>query len=238
MCRRYLERAMASGSGRLRVVAEVDFGSDPADWREGQRFESVYNRLLGAAPVSAVCLYDRRRLPAAGRGERRADPPAAGPAAPPGRRVRRFQDPGSLRAVAAPAARAGRGRRAGLRRGRRPHAGRPPPPARRGDRLPRARPRPAGGPPPGGRRDRGQRLPARRPAGVGAGVGRRGPRHLRHLRPRAPATATRSPGSPRPTASTCPTAAWACGSRASSGTTSTCCPTDEGLSVRLSTRLR
>jgi anti-sigma regulatory factor (Ser/Thr protein kinase) len=65
MCRRYLERAMATGSGRLRVVAEVDFGSDPADWREGQRFESVYNRLLGAAPVSAVCLYDRRRLPAA-----------------------------------------------------------------------------------------------------------------------------------------------------------------------------
>jgi anti-sigma regulatory factor (Ser/Thr protein kinase) len=69
MCRRYLERAVAGGetggSGRLRVVAEVDFGDDPADWREGQRFESVYNRLLGAAPVSAICLYDRRRLPAA-----------------------------------------------------------------------------------------------------------------------------------------------------------------------------
>ena len=64
MCSRYLERAVTVGSGRLRVVAEVDFGSDPADWREGQRFESVYNRLMGAAPVSAVCLYDRRRLPA------------------------------------------------------------------------------------------------------------------------------------------------------------------------------
>ena len=68
MCRRYLERAIAlggdGGSGRLRVVAEVDFGDDPADWREGQRFESVYNRLLGEAPVSAICLYDRRRLPA------------------------------------------------------------------------------------------------------------------------------------------------------------------------------
>jgi anti-sigma regulatory factor (Ser/Thr protein kinase) len=64
MCGRFLERAMATGSGRLRVVAEVDFGSDPADWREGQRFESVYNRLLGDAPVSAICLYDRRRLPA------------------------------------------------------------------------------------------------------------------------------------------------------------------------------
>jgi anti-sigma regulatory factor (Ser/Thr protein kinase) len=68
MCRRYLERAIAGGanggSGRLRVLAEVDFGDDPADWREGQRFESVYNRLLGDAPVSAICLYDRRRLPA------------------------------------------------------------------------------------------------------------------------------------------------------------------------------
>jgi anti-sigma regulatory factor (Ser/Thr protein kinase) len=64
MCRRYLERAMAGGSGRLRVLAEVDFGQDPADWREGQRFESVYNRLMGEAPVSAICLYDRRRLPA------------------------------------------------------------------------------------------------------------------------------------------------------------------------------
>src|SRR5688572_6674684 len=65
MCSRYMERAVTAGSGRLRVVAEVDFGTDPADWREGQRFESVYNRLLGEAPVSAICLYDRRRLPAA-----------------------------------------------------------------------------------------------------------------------------------------------------------------------------
>jgi anti-sigma regulatory factor (Ser/Thr protein kinase) len=63
MCSRYLERAMATGSGRLRVLADVDFGSRPADWREGQRFESVFNRLMVGIPVSAVCLYDRRRLP-------------------------------------------------------------------------------------------------------------------------------------------------------------------------------
>jgi anti-sigma regulatory factor (Ser/Thr protein kinase) len=62
MCGRYLERAMSGGSGRLRVVAGVDFGSHPADWREGQRFESVFNRMMGSAPVSAICLYDRRRL--------------------------------------------------------------------------------------------------------------------------------------------------------------------------------
>ena len=64
MCSRYLERAVAEGSGRLRVLSEVDFGTEPADWREGQRFESVYNRLMAGAPVSAVCLYDRRRLAA------------------------------------------------------------------------------------------------------------------------------------------------------------------------------
>jgi anti-sigma regulatory factor (Ser/Thr protein kinase) len=63
VCRRYLEHAMAAGSGKLRVLSEVDFGSAPSDWREGQRFESVFNRLMADAPVSAVCLYDSRRLP-------------------------------------------------------------------------------------------------------------------------------------------------------------------------------
>jgi anti-sigma regulatory factor (Ser/Thr protein kinase) len=61
----YLARASASGSGRLRVLSEIDFGSDPAHWREGQRFESVFNRLMGDAPIDAICVYDRRRLPAA-----------------------------------------------------------------------------------------------------------------------------------------------------------------------------
>ena len=63
LCRRYLERATGTGSGQLRVLSEIDFGSSPADWREGQRYESVYNRLMSGSPVSAVCLYDRRRLP-------------------------------------------------------------------------------------------------------------------------------------------------------------------------------
>jgi anti-sigma regulatory factor (Ser/Thr protein kinase) len=64
-CRGALERAAAAGSGRLRVLAEVDFGAEPADWREGQRFESVFNELMVGAQVSVVCLYDRRRLPGA-----------------------------------------------------------------------------------------------------------------------------------------------------------------------------
>ena len=54
----------------------------------------------------------------------------------------------------------------------------------------------------------------------------------------APPTATRSAASRPPTASTSPSAGWACGWPASSGTTSTCCPPTQGLSVRLSTRLR
>jgi anti-sigma regulatory factor (Ser/Thr protein kinase) len=62
-CRNYLERAKGSGSGRLRVLADVDFGDEPAGWREGKRFESVFNRFQGDAPVSALCLYDSRRLP-------------------------------------------------------------------------------------------------------------------------------------------------------------------------------
>ncbi|MCW2698786.1 MAG: putative anti-sigma regulatory factor, serine/threonine protein kinase [Blastococcus sp.] len=64
LSRRYLERALANGSGRLRVLAGIDFGPRPADWREGQRFESVFNRLMAAEPVAALCLYDRRRLSA------------------------------------------------------------------------------------------------------------------------------------------------------------------------------
>jgi anti-sigma regulatory factor (Ser/Thr protein kinase) len=62
IARRFLERAQAAGSGRLRVLAGIDFGDDPADWREGQRYESVTNRLLGDA-VAAMCLYDSRRVP-------------------------------------------------------------------------------------------------------------------------------------------------------------------------------
>jgi anti-sigma regulatory factor (Ser/Thr protein kinase) len=61
---RYLDRVTASGSGRLRVLSEIDFGSDPADWREGQRFESVFNRLMADAPMDVACIYDRRRLAA------------------------------------------------------------------------------------------------------------------------------------------------------------------------------
>jgi anti-sigma regulatory factor (Ser/Thr protein kinase) len=95
MCGRFLERARASGSGRLRVLSEVDFGRDPADWREGQRFESVYNRLMGDAPVSAICLYDTRRLPGSVVASAAATHPLLVDGA--GRRVPNadYQDPGT-----------------------------------------------------------------------------------------------------------------------------------------------
>jgi anti-sigma regulatory factor (Ser/Thr protein kinase) len=61
--RRLLARAAERGSGRLRVLSEVDFGVHPAGWREGQRFESVCNRILRDAPVTTLCVYERSRLP-------------------------------------------------------------------------------------------------------------------------------------------------------------------------------
>ena len=93
-CRRYVERAARTGSGRVRVLTEVDFGVDPADRIEGRRFESVFNRLVAGAPVSALCVYDRRRLPTDVVDSAEATHPVmvrgAGVAASPG-----FQDPES-----------------------------------------------------------------------------------------------------------------------------------------------
>ncbi|MCW2537424.1 MAG: putative anti-sigma regulatory factor, serine/threonine protein kinase [Modestobacter sp.] len=62
--RTLLDRAVHSGSGRMRVVGETRFGPAPRDWREGQRYESVVNTLLSAEPIDALCLYDRQLLPA------------------------------------------------------------------------------------------------------------------------------------------------------------------------------
>ncbi len=61
--RRTAERA--GDGGQLRVLSLVDFGPAAVDWREGLRFESAANRVMQGAPVDCLCLYDRRRLPAA-----------------------------------------------------------------------------------------------------------------------------------------------------------------------------
>ncbi|MEX5721565.1 anti-sigma factor RsbA family regulatory protein [Geodermatophilus maliterrae] len=62
--RRLLERARATGSGRLRILAEPQWGADRRRWREVQRYESAANVLMTGAPVTVACLYDRERLPA------------------------------------------------------------------------------------------------------------------------------------------------------------------------------
>jgi anti-sigma regulatory factor (Ser/Thr protein kinase) len=62
--RTLVTRAAGTGSGRLRVLAEPWFGADPRRWREVRRWEAASNALAAALPVTAVCVYDRGRLPA------------------------------------------------------------------------------------------------------------------------------------------------------------------------------
>lgn len=62
--RRAADEASGTGGGLLRILSLVDFGPDPADWREGLRYESASNRVMQDAPVDCLCVYDRQRLPA------------------------------------------------------------------------------------------------------------------------------------------------------------------------------
>ena len=59
---RYADEAAGRGA-RFCGLAEVDFGTEPEDWREGERWESAFNRLSGGMAAAALCVYDRRRLP-------------------------------------------------------------------------------------------------------------------------------------------------------------------------------
>ena len=54
--------AARSGSGRLRIVAQVDQPDDPRAAREFACLESVSNLMPIEAPVATLCLYDERRL--------------------------------------------------------------------------------------------------------------------------------------------------------------------------------
>ena len=62
--RAVLDRAVSTGSGRLRVLAVPTFGSDPRRVREVRRYEAVSNALVAALPVTAMCVYDRAAVPA------------------------------------------------------------------------------------------------------------------------------------------------------------------------------
>ena len=61
--RRLLERARSTGSGRVRLVGQVQFGEQPRSWREGARYEAARNVLLARSPLAGLCLYDSRILP-------------------------------------------------------------------------------------------------------------------------------------------------------------------------------
>ena len=62
--RRLLQRAQGTGSGRLRILAEPQWGADPRRRREVQRYEAASNAFMTGTPVTAMCLYDQERLPA------------------------------------------------------------------------------------------------------------------------------------------------------------------------------
>jgi anti-sigma regulatory factor (Ser/Thr protein kinase) len=62
--RQYASRAMRGGTSRLRVFAEVPAGDDPLHAREIMRLEAAANRVMADLPVTNLCAYDSRRLPA------------------------------------------------------------------------------------------------------------------------------------------------------------------------------
>ncbi len=62
--RRLAERGAAEGFGRVRVVGEMNFGPTEREWVEWERYEAVVNDALAAWPLWGLCVYDTRRLPA------------------------------------------------------------------------------------------------------------------------------------------------------------------------------
>jgi hypothetical protein len=58
-----MERQLATGAGRVRLVGEVDFGQEPATWSEWIRYEAVCNVALAPYPFWSVCAYDTSTLP-------------------------------------------------------------------------------------------------------------------------------------------------------------------------------
>ena len=62
--RRMVQQQVAAGVPRIRLVGEVRFGDSPQTWAEWTRFEAICNVALGPLPLSSVCAYDTRELPA------------------------------------------------------------------------------------------------------------------------------------------------------------------------------
>jgi anti-sigma regulatory factor (Ser/Thr protein kinase) len=62
--RQYAHRAVQGGSSRLRVLAEVPATDDARQAREEMRIEAAVNHVMAELPVTNLCIYDSRRLPA------------------------------------------------------------------------------------------------------------------------------------------------------------------------------
>ena len=60
-----VEGMLSAGAPAVRIIGETVFGAGRREHVEWARYESVLNRLFDASPVSMVCAYDERTLPAA-----------------------------------------------------------------------------------------------------------------------------------------------------------------------------
>ncbi|MGY1770021.1 anti-sigma factor RsbA family regulatory protein [Blastococcus sp. SYSU D00813] len=60
--RRAMQRAQATGNGRIRVLGEPGLGHSPVSPREAIRFEAAANTVLAGAPASVLCVYDRTAI--------------------------------------------------------------------------------------------------------------------------------------------------------------------------------
>lgn len=62
--RQLVRKQVAAGIPRVRLVGEVRFDDTPQSWAEWTRYEAICNVALGPLPLSSVCAYDTRELPA------------------------------------------------------------------------------------------------------------------------------------------------------------------------------
>jgi anti-sigma regulatory factor (Ser/Thr protein kinase) len=62
--RRLADELTATGTRRVRVVGETDFGRTAREQLEWQRYEAVLNHALARWPLWGLCLFDTGRLPA------------------------------------------------------------------------------------------------------------------------------------------------------------------------------
>jgi anti-sigma regulatory factor (Ser/Thr protein kinase) len=61
--RRLAEQRSPGGTGRVRVVGEVDFGRTERDWLEWQRYDAAINHALATRPLWGLCVFDTQRQP-------------------------------------------------------------------------------------------------------------------------------------------------------------------------------